>query len=174
MDIRELLGERYRENMTAEELTAALEAVDLPGDRTLKKANDDLSREAAKAKRDSKAKDVAIEELQQQVAALQRENSISKHAASFTEMGYDREAAMASATALADGDISTLMEQQSKFLQGYQAKVKAELMRQTPVPAAGAGSQKIDYQQRIQTAQSSGNFAEAAYYTRLAGQQAAE
>lgn len=173
MDIKKLLGEGYREGMTADELVQALEAVELPEDGSLKKANDDLSREAAKAKRDNKAKDNAIEELRGQLAALQRENSISRHTAGFVGMGYDQEAAMASATALADGDAAALMAQQSKFLQGYRAKVQAELMRQTPGPAAGGGAE-IDYQQQIQTAQAAGDFAAAAYYTRLAGQQAAE
>lgn len=172
MDIKALLGDQYRADMTVQELTAALESVELPGEKSLKKANNDLSREAAQAKRDSKAKDAEIEDLQRQMTALQRENSINRHAASFAGMGYEREAALASATALADGDFAALMEQQSRFLQGYQAKVKAELMQQTPGPAVGAGSPKTDYQRQIQAAQSAGDFAAAAYYTRLAGQQA--
>lgn len=174
MDIKKLLGEGYREGMTADELMRALEAVELPEDGSLKKANDDLSREAAKAKRDNRAKDTAIEELRGQLAALQRENSISRHAAGFVGMGYDKDAALAAATALADGDAAALLEQQSKFLQGYRAKVQAELMRQTPGPAAGTGSPKIDYQQQIQAAQAAGDFTAAVYYTRLSGQQAAE
>lgn len=138
MDIKALLGESYKEGMTVEELTAALEAVEVPEDKQLKDSITRLSRENAEKKRENRTQATAIEELQSQLSALQRENAISKHTASFLDMGYDREAALASATALADGDIPTLMEQQGKFLQGYQAKVKAELMKRTPAPVPDA------------------------------------
>lgn len=137
MDVKALLGDSYKEGMTVEELLSALESVQVPEDKNLRDSITKLSKENADKKRENKTQATTIEELQNQLTALQRENTISKHTSSFMDMGYDKEAALVSATALADGDVSTLMEQQSKFLQGYQARVRADLMKETPAPAAG-------------------------------------
>lgn len=175
MDIKAILGSSYKEGMTVEELTAALEAAELPTEQQLRESITKATRENAEKKRELRAKDGTIEELQNQLTALQRENAIGKHTSAFLALGYGQEAAALAATALADGDTAVLLEQQKKFQEGWMAAQKAELMKKTPAPAAGSGSDgAIDYAAKAQEAQLAGDIAAAAYYTRLAGQQAAE
>lgn len=175
MDIKALLGDGYKEDMTAEELIAALNGVELPTDQQLRESVNRATKENAAKKRELREKDGAIEDLQRQVAALQRESAINKHAASFVAMGYDKDAAMASAIALADGDASTLMEQHGRFLQSLRAQLKTDLMKRTPAPAMDTGDAPAgDYRAKAQSAQTAGDYLAAAYYTRLAEQQATE
>lgn len=175
MDIKAILGSSYKEGMTVEELTAALEAAELPTEQQLRDSITRVTKENAEKKREIKVKDGTIEGLQAQLTALQRENAIGKHTSAFLSLGYGQEAAELAATALADGDAAALLEQQKKFQEGWMAAQKAELMRNTPAPAAGNGSTgAVDYAAKAQAAQLAGDIAAAAYYTRLAGQQASE
>ena len=56
---------------------------------------------------------------------------------------------------------------QQKFLDEYTKTVKAENLKGTPRPPAGSGSEGIDYAKKIEEAQTSGDMAAVAYYTRL-------
>lgn len=140
MDIKTILGSNYREGMTAEELIAALEAAEVPTEQQLRDSITKATKENAEKKRELKAKDGTIEELQNQLAALQRENAIGKYTSSFLSLGYGQEGAALAATALADGDAAALLEQQKQFQEAWMAAQKAELMRNTPAPVPGAAN----------------------------------
>lgn len=135
MDFKSFLGDAYQEGMSNEELIAALEAAELPEDHS--KQLREITAESRERKQKLKAQQGTIDELQNQVAALLRENSINKSKTHFIALGYDDETAAAAATALADGDTDTLFECQKKANEAAQARWKAEAMKDTPAPAPG-------------------------------------
>ena len=86
-------------------------------------------------------------------------------------MGYDAKLAESTAAAMVDGDMDTVMKNQTQYLEAQKKTILADKMKQTPRPATGSESQgEMDYQKKIEEAQASGNYAAAAYYTRLAAQ----
>ena len=81
------------------------------------------------------------------------------------------------AKALADRDSAKVIANQSKFLEEYAKKVKADAIKKTPKPGAGSGSGTegaVDYGKKIEEAQKNGDFTAVAYYTRLKAQAEAE
>lgn len=74
------------------------------------------------------------------------------------------------AKAMADGNTDKVFANQQAFLEAYAKQVKASAMKGTPKPAAGAGANGADFSKKAAEAQNAGNFAEAAYYTRLMNQ----
>lgn len=115
------------------------------------------------------ANDEELENLRQQVAAMQQEKQIAEHKAKFLAMGYEESLAAATAKAMADGDTEKVFANQQKFLEAHDKAVKADLLKKTPKPATGGGGIVAeDYQKKAADAQSIGNYSEAAYYLRLA------
>ena len=73
---------------------------------------------------------------------------------------------------MADGDTAKVFANQKKFLETHDKTIKAELLKETPKPPAGVGSEgEINYLKKITEANEAGDVATAAYYTRLASQQ---
>ena len=72
----------------------------------------DLAKAEAEARRDER------------LAELERENSIHKFTESFLDLGYDKESAIAAATAQVDNDVDTLFKLQKKIID---AKVQAKV-----------------------------------------------
>lgn len=172
------------ENMTVEEKLAALEAYDpekngFVAKTVLDKATSEAAsykkqlrekmseEEALKAK---EAEDKAA--LMARVEELEREKTVNTYTTSYLAMGYDEKLAKSTAEALAKGDMNTVFANQKVHFDAREKVLRAELLKGTPAPAAG-GDPKIDYTQKIQEAQASGDFTAVAYYTRLAGQEAA-
>lgn len=103
--LKALLGESYKENMTLEEIDAALESVSLPDDLRkendkLKKALDKSNSEAAESKRKLQEKQTAEEKakeeqeqatkaLQEELATLRKEKALSDNKAKLLAVGYD-------------------------------------------------------------------------------------
>ena len=143
------------DSLSLEEKVAALEnfeyddhseAVETLG--KYKEATDKATKEAAEYKKQLKAlqdqqktgntkADATIAQLQEQVAELTRQNTISSYTAQFVALGYDAELAKATAIATADGDVATVFENQQKFLEQHDKDVKANILKQTPGPAKG-------------------------------------
>ena len=90
-------------------------------------------------------------------------------------MGYEEKLAEETATAMVDGDMDVVMANQSKYLEVQKKQIQADHMRKTPRPAAGfENTGGMDYAKKIAEAQASGNYAAAAYYTRLQAQDEAD
>ena len=153
MNLQELLGSAYKEGMTAEEINAALADVSLPEDKSaemakLKDAVSKANSEAAKYKKELneklsaeeiKAKEDAErwEKLEKERNDLLREKNVAGHKAKFLENGYSAEDAEASATALVDGDYTTVFKYLGQFRENLEKKFKAENINNTPKPQGG-------------------------------------
>ena len=142
-------------DMTAEEKLAALEnyeyndhSAELADLDKYKDATNKATSEAAEYKKQLKAlqdqqktgntkADATIAQLQEQVAELTRQNTISSYTAQFVALGYDAELAKATAIATADGDVATVFENQQKFLEQHDKDIKANILKQTPKPGQG-------------------------------------
>lgn len=140
------------ENMSVEEKLAALEAYepDMSG-FVAKSAFDKTASELAAAKKslrekmtedEAKAQREAEERvaLENRVKELEHERAVNGYMAAYTAMGYDEKLAKASAEALANGDTKTVFENQKAFHATREKALRAEILKETPVPAAGAPS----------------------------------
>ncbi|MBS6062743.1 MAG: hypothetical protein KH972_02610 [Peptostreptococcaceae bacterium] len=158
-DLKELLGEKYKEGMTVEEIEVALKEVTLPKDNTLeyeklKSAFDKASSEAADYKKQLRAKLSEDEqakqkdqeeraELQQKYEKLLYETEVSKNKAKFLGLGYDEKLAEETAEALQKGDMEKVFSNQKKFQQDYEKKIRTEVLKDTPKPEGDGGSKTI-------------------------------
>ena len=177
------------ENMTAEQKLAALVAYDVPDPdysgyvkkETFDKTASDLAEwkrkhNALLSEEDKKKQEAAekLTQMEQELADLRKGKTVSEYKAKFVAQGYDEALAEDTAKALADGDSAKVFANQTKFLEDYAKKVKADALKKTPKPAAGAGSGDLDYNKKIEEAQQSGDLAAVAYYTRLKAQDEAQ
>ena len=150
MKFKDLLKDAYKEDMTLEEIEAALADVELPGDQTaelerLKTANSKLSSENADWKRkhrealseeERKSQEVAdeLKQLREQNEKLVRESNLSKHKAKFLGMGYEEALATDAAIAMVDGDTEKLFSYQQKHQEALEKKIRADALKGTPKP----------------------------------------
>lgn len=177
--------------MTPEQKLAALEAFEYEDNAAeLEKQKNALSKansEAAEWKRkhnallseEEKKKQEDAEKLtqmEQELADLRKAKTVSEYKAKFVAQGYDEALAEETAQAYADGDNAKVFANQSKFLEEYAKKVKADALKKTPKPTPGAGSGggAIDYDKKIEEAQKNGDLTAVAYYNRLRAQEEAE
>lgn len=119
-------------------------------------------------KKQQQAEDIAA--MQKELNELRRDKTVSQYTAKFIAQGYDEKLAADTAKAMADGNTDKVFANQQVFLETYAKQVKASAMQGTPKPASGSGSNGADFSKKATDAQSTGNFAEAAYYTRLMNQ----
>lgn len=174
--------------MSAEEKLAALEAYEYDDHTaeleklktTVSKSNSEAAEYKRKLREATANGEKAVEEsnseltaIKQQLAALQREKSISEHKAKFIAQGYDESLATASATALFDGDSVTLFTNMTKFLADRDKAAKAKALGNMERPSAGVGNPDatVDYSKQIADARTANDYAAVAYYTRLQQQE---
>ena len=169
------------EQMTLEQKVAALEAYNHPDpdysgyvkkdlyDKAAsdaaswkKKHNELLTEDERKKQEDADA----LANMKKELDELRKDKTISE----FKAKGYDEKLAADTAKAMADGNTDKVFANQQIFLETYAKQVKASAMQGTPKPASGSGSNGADFSKKAADAQSTGNFAEAAYYTRLMNQ----
>lgn len=171
-------------DMTPEQKVAALEALQLPEpdhtgfvrksvfDKTAseladwkRKHREQLSAE----EREKQERDEEVAALRQQIADLNRRDTISGHKARFLELGYDAALAAETAVALVDGNADIVFANQKKFLESHDKAYKAQLMNSTSIPPAGkmGDPEKPDFTRMIEDAQAKGDHSAAAYYMRL-------
>lgn len=119
-------------------------------------------------KKQKQEEDIAA--MQKELDELRRDKTVSQFTAKFIAQGYDEKLAAETAKAMADGNTDKVFANQQTFLEAYAKQVKASAMQGTPKPTAGAGANGADFSKKAAEAQNAGNFAEAAYYTRLMNQ----
>lgn len=155
-DLKSLLGDKYKEGMTIEEIMA-LEVEEPKADTSaydnLKKRFDEVASEAAgykkqiranmteaeqKAQADAEEKAALLKELEELRAA----NKIAENAKGLAAIGYDEKLATEVATALYNGDAETVIKAQAKFVDAQKKAVLADAVKETPVPPVGNGDGK--------------------------------
>lgn len=187
--LSDLLGKAYKEGMTEDEISAALETVGQGNEAEVNRLKAALSKansEAADYKKQLRTKQTDDEaaaaaqkeehdRLVQENADLKRSMALSERKAKLLAMGYDESLADETAAAMVDGDMDKVMANQSKYLEVQKKNIQADAMRKTPRPAAGddGSGGSMDYAKKIAEAQASGDYTAAAYYTRLQAQDAA-
>ena len=161
-DFTKLTG--YREDMTADEKLALLEAYEapVPDDAEAKKWKaqfDKTASELAAANKALKAKmteDEAKEAarleaekaIKDELDALRKENAVTKNKADFLGLGYDDALATETAKALADGDMKKVFENQKKHIENVKkAERAAALAGDQKPPAGGGGATNITQEQ---------------------------
>lgn len=154
--------------MTPEEKLAALEAFEMPEPQPiedpsvgkLKAAVSRANSEAAEYKRQLREKQTEQERMaaeqeeqarlmKEQLAALQREKTISTYKASYLSLGYDEQLAELSATAITDGDMDTFFANQKVFLETQKQRLEAEALNRQPslTPGSTLTPQQIEEQE---------------------------
>lgn len=186
--LSDLLGKAYKEGMTEDEISAALETVGQGNEAEVNRLKAALSKansEAADYKKQLRTKQTDDEaaaaaqkeehdRLVQENADLKRSMALSERKAKLLAMGYDENLADETAAAMVDGDMDKVMANQSKYLEAQKKVIQADQMRKTPRPAAGSETGGVDYAKKISEAQANGDFTAAAYYTRLQAQVTAD
>lgn len=181
--LSDLLGDNYHEGMTEEEISTALESAKVGVSNgneinNLRAALSKANGEAADYKRQLRSRQTAeeaaaaeqkslMEQLTQENTSLKRTISISEQTTKLMGLGYAADLASATATALIDGDLETVIKNQATFLDAQKESILADRMKNTPRPAAGAAGGAGHYKQLIEEAQAHGDISTAAYYTRL-------
>ena len=186
--LSDLLGSAYKEGMTEEEISKALETVKLTDDAEMNRLKTALSKsnseaadykkklrekqtdDEAKAAADKEAFDKMVEENN----TLKRSIAIAEKKAKLIGMGYEEKMADETAVAMIDGDMDKVLTNQSVYLEAQKKAIQADHMRKTPRPATGVEEGGTDYDKLIETAKANGSLAEVAYYTRLKAQEEAE
>ena len=159
MNIKDLLKDAYKEGMSVEDIESALKDIDLPTDNAaeidrlkaaLSKSNSEaadykkqlrekLSAEELKAKEDAEK----WEEIVKERDALLREKTIATHKAKFLTLGYDEGLAAETAEAMANGELDKVFANQKKHLDAVEKKIRADVLKDTPTPEGGNGSETI-------------------------------
>lgn len=159
MNLKEMLGDAYKEGMTFEEVETALESVTIPEDNSaeierLKNALSKSNSEAAGYKKQLREKmtedeqkkqreQEEREELQNKYDKLLRESVIAKNKAKLVALGYDESLADETAEAMADGDSEKVFANQQKHLASFEKKVRAEALKNTPKPTPDGDSKTM-------------------------------
>ena len=190
--LSDLLGDAYKEGMTEEEISTALQSAGAgakDNEAEVNRLKAQLSKansEAADYKKQLRGKQTAdeaaaaeqkatMDKLTQENTDLKRSIALADKKTKLVAMGYDEKLADSTAIAMVDGDMDTVMKNQATFNESREKAIRAEQMKKTPRPAAGSeNTGGMDYQKKIEEAQASGDLTAVAYYTRLAAQDAAD
>lgn len=162
-DLKTLLGDKYKDGMTIDELMA-LEVEEPKADTTaydnLKKRLDEVASEAANYKKQlratlTEAEQKALAEaeekkaLQDRVAVLEGEKAIAEHSKGLVAIGYDEKTATEVATALMNGDFATVIKAQATFVDAQKKAVIAEKVKETPIPPVGNGNETVMTKEKL-------------------------
>lgn len=159
MNIKDLIGDAYKEGMTIEEIESALEGIEMPTDNSaeidrlktaLSKSNSEaaemkkqlrekMSAEEVKAKEDAEKWEALIKERD----ALLREKTVASYKASYLSLGYEEKLAIDTAEAMANGELDKVFANQKKHNEAVEKKIRADVLKETPKPEGGTGSDEI-------------------------------
>ena len=81
--------------------------------------------------------------METELAELKNEKALSDHKSKLVAIGYDEKLAAETAKALVDGDMDKVFENQKKFALDKEKAIKKDLLKNTPEPPSGGGSDKI-------------------------------
>jgi light-regulated signal transduction histidine kinase (bacteriophytochrome) len=183
--LSDLLGSAYKEGMTEEEISEALKTAKVgvtpetaPELNKLKEALSRANGEAAEYKKKLRERQTDAEAAEQERKAeqerlveenkqLKRSIALAERKSKLIGLGYAEDLADKTAIAMVDGDLDTVIANQSAFLESMKQTILKGQMQATPRPGAGAGTQGVDYATKIAEASANADYAAVAYYTRL-------
>lgn len=155
MELKDLVGDAYREGMTVEDIAKAIKERSLVDPSTLpptvsKETFDKTASELAALKKQAKERMSAeeAEKAQQQevldrMALLEKENNRMKQEKAFLSAGCDGETAAKLAGHVVEGNTDEFVKVQSAWLseqkKAIYAQTKEELLKATPPVNTGAG-----------------------------------
>lgn len=183
MDLRAVLGDQYKENMTFAEVEAALAGITMHTDAEVKENyvtkqlyDTKVSGLVAAKKTSQTDLEKAMERinaLEEARKADQRTAAIAKNTADYVALGYSTELAKSTAEAMADGDTAKVNANLAAFVAQKTQSIREELMKGTKPPAAGgaASGGGIDYAKAKAEAVKAGNDIE---YMRLCAEELAQ
>jgi hypothetical protein len=173
-DLKELLGDAYKEDMTFEDINAALaerELVDksqydgFVPKTLLEKANSEAAdykkkwKAAASEQEQKQIEDAEKQaQIEEELKTLRRSSKVSEYEKQHLALKYEEKDAKEIAEALYDGDMETVFRLQKKHEEALQKAIKADLLKDMPTPPAG-NQTTIDYSKQIADAQASGDMA---------------
>lgn len=149
--ISDLLGEAYKEGMTEDEMSKALEKVINGKDKDaqkLKVAFDRTSAELSKYKKDLEARmseeekakaehEESIRKIMEENESMKKQISIAENKAKLIGLGYSEELASSTAEAMYSGDMQTVLANQKTLLEEREKAIRAGMIDDTPKPPAG-------------------------------------
>ena len=162
--LQDLLKESYKDGMSEDEISEALEkALDGKDDksgtddkelRKLKSAFDKASAEASRYKKqleekmtaDEKAEADRKEMLDKLVAdneAMKKKIAITENKAQLLALGYPEDLAASTAEAMFKGDTETIFKNQKAVFDLKEKSIRADVLKGTPVPRPGSGGTDI-------------------------------
>lgn len=183
--LKNLMGDKFKEDLTLDDVSNFLEAQSTKTDETLKHYKDLISKangEAAKYKKQMRAnlseqeqkeqeqKD-ELEALKARCNELETAKKLADQTAKYLDLGYDKELAESSAQALINGDIDLLLNNQKTYIESVKKSAVEKAMDDTIRPSGSYVQKPVDYSAKIAEAQAKGRMSEAAYYMRLEQQQ---
>ena len=147
-DLKSLLGDKYTEGMTIEDVLA-LDVETPKADTTeydkLKKRFDEVASELASSKKQLRAnmteaeqKALAdaelLEAIKKERDELLADKKIAENEKSLLAIGYDEKLATEVAKALYSGDTATVLAAQAKFIELQKKEALANAVKDTPTP----------------------------------------
>lgn len=155
MELKDLVGDAYKEGMTVEDIARAIKERSLVDPTTLppavsKETFDKTASELAALKREKKERMTAEEaqqakqqEILDRMACLEKENNRMRQEKAFLSAGYDAQTAAALAGHVVDGNTEDFVKAQAAWLaereKAIYARTKEELLKATPPLNTGAG-----------------------------------
>lgn len=166
MNLNELLGDAYKENMTIDEINAALASVDFISRAEVeknfvsKKLFDKTASQLAEEKRKNSTQKAAADDantqlmeritvLENEVKESKRNESIASTKASLIAQGYSDALAAETATAVADGDFQKVIENQGKFLANKTKELEEQALNGTKAPAGGSATGTVMTKEKL-------------------------
>ena len=104
-----------------------------------KQLRERMTTEEIKAKEDAEKFEALVKERDE----LLREKTIAGHKAKYLALGYEEKLASDTAEALANGDLEKVFENQKKHNESVEKKIRADVLKGTPKPEGGNGSEII-------------------------------
>lgn len=160
MNIIEILGDKYKDDMTADELIAAISEVELPNNtkddeveqlkRALTKSNKEASEYKKQLKEKMSEEELAKTQREEEIAELEKKykellhtSQVNDLKAELIEMGYEGKLAEKTAVAMVDGDTKAVMEYQKTHVENLKSNIKAEILKDTPKPTGDGGAETM-------------------------------
>lgn len=186
MDLKTVLGDNYRDDMTLADVESALSGLDLVDraeavkgwvskdvfDKTasdLSNTKKQLREKMSADEQDKLAREEHDKAVEDELKELRRDKAVNQQISQLLALGYDDKLARETAAAMVDGDFEKVYKNQRAFLE---ARDKAQKREQTLAgdkrPPAGNASGGTDYMKMANEAGARGDKAAQAYYLRLA------
>lgn len=180
--LKNLMGDDFKEDLTVEQISEILEHKSNEKITHYKDLISKANAEAADYKRKWKAtlseqeaatqeKNDEFEALKKKCADLEKAQALAENTAKYLDLGYPKELAEQSATALISGDLDTLMNTQKSYIEMVRKTAVDKALDNTIKPQGSFVQKPVDYSEKIEAAMKAGRLSEAAYYMRLEQEQ---